>query len=147
MQEAVVTIASAGELAALKAEIEGLREVVSSKPPKQAAEHIATLLPRIGAVKGARGIRSEVSKVRRALKSRSPNKARALVQLEVAMKSFNQELAWRQRAVATILPGLQTYEMSIRDTIGLRMQPKLPTEQAVEIAGCMAYHRDISLQF
>ena len=46
-----------------------------------------------------------------------------------------------------LLPGLAEYEKKIRDTIGLRQQPRLPREQALFVAGCNADHRDISLSF
>ena len=54
---------------------------------------------------------------------------------------------WRRAAQATLLPGLQAYEASIRYSIGLRQQPRLPREQALELVGCTAQHRDISLSF
>jgi hypothetical protein len=45
------------------------------------------------------------------------------------------------------LPGFESYEASIRDTIGLRQQPRMPRQQAIELVGCTAKHRDISLHF
>ena len=46
-----------------------------------------------------------------------------------------------------MLAGLRGYEAAIRDTIGLRKQEKLPQYVVPSIAGCTAYHRDISLHF
>ena len=62
-------------------------------------------------------------------------------------EKFRAELAWRQKATGELLTGLETYEAAIRDTIGLRQQPRMPREQALELVGCTAEHRDISLHF
>jgi hypothetical protein len=56
-------------------------------------------------------------------------------------------VAWRERAARDLLPKLEAYEAAIRDTIGLRQQPRLPDARVPDIAACLAYHRDISLQF
>jgi hypothetical protein len=112
-----------------------------------AVKHIAKLLPKVGAVAGARKIRSKLSNVRRALKSRTPDKAKALKRLDIAMKLYETELAWRQKATGTVLAGLSTYEEAIRNTIGLRKQSRLPKAVAIDVASCLANHRDISLYF
>ncbi len=147
VQEAVERISAAQNLANLQTRIEGVREVINSQEPKAAAAHIAALLPKVGAVAGARGIRSKLSSVRRALRGRSPDKAKALKRLDTALETYRSELAWRQKAASSVLAGLRTYDEAIRDTIGLRKQSKLPSGQAVDIAACMAHHRDISLHF
>ena len=147
VQKTVETIAAAGELAGLKIAIDGLREVINSQEPKMVAKHIAKLLPKVGAVAGARKIRSKLSNVRRALKSRTPDKAKALKRLDIAIKLYETELAWRQKAAQTVLAGLQTYEEAIRNTVGLRKQSRLPKAVAIDVASCLANHRDISLHF
>ena len=147
VQEAVKVVAATDALVALKPTIDGLREVINSNPPAKAAEQIAAVLPEIGAVAGARSIRSKVSRVRRALTGRTPDKGKALSELDKATTLLDEEVAWRRKAAETLLPDLQAYERAIYDTIGLRKQSKLPPEQAVEVAGCMAHHRDISLHF
>jgi hypothetical protein len=65
----------------------------------------------------------------------------------MALSKFEQDIAWRQRAAREVLPALRRYDDAIRDTIGLRKQLRLPHQTAVAIAGCLAYHRDISLHF
>ena len=64
-----------------------------------------------------------------------------------AIAKYDAQLVWRKRAVVELLPGLQQYDATIRDTIGLRQQPRLPREQALFVAACNAGHRDISLNF
>jgi hypothetical protein len=63
------------------------------------------------------------------------------------LKIYRAELAWRQRAKVELLAGLEAYELAIRDTIGIRLQSRLPHEMALDLASCTAEHRDISLHF
>ena len=46
-----------------------------------------------------------------------------------------------------VLPKLRAYEEKIRDTIGVRQQSRLPEGHTVDMAGCLAFHRDVSLYF
>jgi len=147
VQEAVGVIGAAEGLRNLKDQIAGLEKAISSQEPAEAAAVVSDVSQAVGSVPGARGIRSQMSKVRRALTNRQPDKAKALDELAKAISLFEKDLEWRTKAADTALPGLQTYEQAIRNTIGLRKQPKLPTEQAVEVAGCLSYHRDVSLNF
>ena len=147
IQETVAIIGATDALAALRPDIEGVGAVIDSQTMEDAAAHIAGLLPRVGAVPGARKVRSELAKVRRALRGRTPDKAKAQAALVVARKTYDAELAWRQRAAGSVLEPLKAYEAAIRDTVGLRKQRRLPPDKAVDIAGCLAYHRDISLNF
>ena len=64
-----------------------------------------------------------------------------------AVERFRAELAWRSRAAPDLAPGLAAYEHVIRDTIGIRQQDRLTAEQASALSGCLAVHRDISLNF
>ena len=101
----------------------------------------------VGSVAGAKKIRSDLSGARRALRAKQPDMEKALEKYDSAIEKFRAELAWRQKAAAELLVGLETYEAAIRDTIGLRQQPRMPREQALEFVGCTAEHRDISLHF
>jgi hypothetical protein len=67
--------------------------------------------------------------------------------LNQAVAAFEADIAWRRQAERDLKPGLDAYDAAIRDTIGLRGQPRLPEEQALYVAGCSAGHRDISLSF
>ena len=60
---------------------------------------------------------------------------------------YVQELKWREQAKTNLVQELGKYEKTIRNTIGLRMQERLNSEQAKIIASCKAVHRDISLSF
>ena len=55
--------------------------------------------------------------------------------------------AAKRGAMGEVLPELKEYEALIRDSIGIRQQRRLTDEQASAITGCIARHRDISLEF
>ncbi len=92
-------------------------------------------------------IRSLLSDARRKIDARTPDVDEALENIAEAQAILTAEVAWRSRAEDDLLPGLRTYDEGIRDTIGLRQQPRLPREQALFVASCSAEHRDISLNF
>jgi tripartite ATP-independent transporter DctM subunit len=145
--QAVRTIAAAPALASLKGEVEGLRGIINSQPMDKAAASVEVTLSKIGVIAGANNVRSELYKVRRALTGRSPDKNAALKELDKALEFYGKEVAWRQKAAHDALPGLQSYEAAIRNTIGLRKQERVPADVVPSVAACNAHHRDISLRF
>ena len=96
---------------------------------------------------GVSHIKSRLSKARRALKGNNPDTEKALKFLSEGLKRHADEVQWRQSAAQKLLPDLQRYNDAIRNTIGLRLQERLTTEQAEEVASCQSIHRDISLYF
>ena len=145
--ELTAIIAASGELEALRGHLEALRAEAPGLEIDAAMERIKAEARRAGKIAGAGGIRTLLSKARRALKGRNPEPEKAADFLARAMAAFEAELAWRQRAGAGLAAGLAAYDAAIRDTIGLRGQRKLPTGQALYVASCSAAHRDISLSF
>jgi len=89
---------------------------------------------------------TELSKARRALEADTPDRQKAFAAMQAAKSEFVAQKSWRQSAV-TVVPDLQTYEASIRDTIGLRQLEDMPRSTALSVASCSAAHRDISLNF
>jgi tripartite ATP-independent transporter DctM subunit len=144
---AIKTISAAPALAALKGDLQDLHGVINSQTPEKAAARIEEVMAKLGEIAGAGTVRSELYKARRALTARSPDKDAALKELDKTQALYTSELAWRQKAAQSVLPGLRAYNQAIRDTIGLRKQEKLPPDVVPSIAGCTAYQRDISLQF
>jgi len=63
------------------------------------------------------------------------------------VNEFVKEITWRKRAAKELLPGLIAYDDKIKNSIGLRQQDRLTSEQAAEIAVCKSFHQDISLSF
>jgi len=60
---------------------------------------------------------------------------------------FAAELTWRNAAAQSLGAELDRYNDTVKTTIGLRLQPRLTTAQAKDIAACQSAHRDISLSF
>ncbi len=144
--EMIEVIAEAQALEALNNQITGLRNVVSL-PQAEAIEVLKGVESALGNVRGASPIRSKFSKVRRALKGKNPNPEKAAKELEDGLALYEAEVKWRNRAQKELVGALQEYKTAISDTIGLRQQERLSSEQASEVAGCKAIHRDISLDF
>ena len=140
-------VGDAGKLAALEGAVLGLRAVIANEAPKKAMEEIRKVERMIGKVAGAGQIRSKLSRARRELRRRSPDLGKAMRDFDQAVARFQAELAWRSRAGTDLAPGLAAYELVIRDTIGVRQQDRLTGEQASALSGCLAVHRDISLNF
>ena len=143
--ELKLLISQAEPLAALGPQIEALRPVIANDPPEQAMETIKLAEGALGELDGVSKIKS--SRARRALKDDEPDRAKAEGELDKALTLYQEEISWRQQATDRILPALNDYDATIRDSIGLRMQKRLTTEQAEEIAACQSIHRDISLNF
>ena len=143
----IAAIEDTASLAALESEVRGLLQVIQGPDTAQAVARVSEVRGRVGKIEGARAIASQLAKARRELRRRTPQPEKARAAIEKAIQALQEDLSWRQRAVRELLPGLQAYEATIRDTIGLRRQPRLPREQALEIAGCNSVHRDISLSF
>jgi chromosome segregation ATPase len=147
IDKATDIIGAADKLAALKPELESLRGIIDSQTPERAAESVRTVTAKVNDIPGADRVGSDLSKARRALRAREPDKAEAQTSLTAALQAFEADVAWRRRAAQAVLPGLRAYEQAIRDTIGLRKQERIPSNVAIAISGCMAQHRDISLHF
>jgi len=145
--EIVAVVAATDRLAALRGDIEALKDLTLTAEPEAAAERINEIAKAVGEIEGARSIRSLLSKARRALRSKTPEPDTALESIDQALTAHASEMAWRAQAKTELLPGLAAYEAAIRDTIGLRRQPRLPVAQVKEIVGCLSEHRDISLYF
>jgi chromosome segregation ATPase len=145
--ELVEIIAGIDRLAALDAELMALTALVTSGDPAEGVERLKAAAKAVGAIAGTGKIKSGLSGARRALRKKNPDRDKALKKLGQALKIYRDELAWRQRAKVELLAGLRAYEKVIRDTIGIRLQSRLPREMALDLASCTAEHRDISLHF
>ena len=138
---------STDSLASLESTLEGLEAIVRNEEPEQAMEMIKAAEEAIDEVPGTGDIRSKVSKARRELKGEAPDSEKALTLLDEAKQMFAVELGWRQIAGERLAQELADYDDAIRGTIGIRMQKRLTTEQAGEVAACQSRHKDISLNF
>jgi len=145
--ETVKILKASDAFAKLGRKIKALEPMIASKPPAEAAELINAVSKDVGRVAGARNVRRALSRVRRALRRRVPDIDKAKTAFAKTLTVYEKELAWRTVAKTSVLPKLSAYESSIRDTIGLRQQERLPRDQALFVANCSSGHRDISLSF
>ncbi len=144
-------ISHAGKLEALGDQLRKLEGTVTSARTKAAIAksvlEIRAAERALDAIADASSIRSNISRARRAMTERNPNYQKATRDLRKGLEIFRQEVVWRKRAAKELLPGLIAYDDKIKNSIGLRQQERLTSEQAAEIAVCKSYHRDISLSF
>lgn len=138
-----------GSLAALETQIRALSSVLASATVNDTAGAVDALRAVEGAltpIAGASAIKAEFTKARRALVP-GFNLAEAQTAIDTGLAKFEAEMAWRSSASTSVAPALGDYEQTIRPNIGLRLQRRLTSDQASEIAGCQSVHRDISLEF
>ena len=140
-------IAAAEALAALGARIEELRGIAAQGEPDAAMQAMKRVESALGEIAGAGDIRSRVSKARRALKGEQPDRGAAAGLLAEAIELHAAAATWRRAAQAQLGEALREYDASIANTIGLRLQRRLPPEEAKAVAACQASHRDVSLNF
>jgi TRAP-type mannitol/chloroaromatic compound transport system permease large subunit len=140
-------LAATDALAALEGDLRGLAAEAPGMETEAAIARIEEVRSRVGEVEGAGDIRSLLTKARGAIKSRSPDPEEMSAKLAEAIAAFEADIAWRERASREIGDRLAAYDDAIRDTIGLRGQPRLPREQALYVAACNSGHHDISLSF
>lgn len=112
----------------------------------QAAAQIKQAESAFSNMDGVGSIRTKLAQSRRALTGENPDADRADQLLDEVIVLFDEEVAWRA-AAKSLLPALNAYNDAIKSTIGLRLQKRLTTEQAEDIAACQSAHRDISLNF
>ena len=98
-------------------------------------------------VEGVSHIKSQLSKARRALKGDAPDRVESMERYLAATTLYQEELVWRRQASESLLSQLNTYNTAIYDSIGLRLQQRLPIDRANSIAACLSEHKDISLRF
>jgi chromosome segregation ATPase len=140
-------IDGADELVGLEQQLTALETVIVNEPAKVAMDRIKQSEKALGKVAGTSSIKSKLSKARRAIKGKIPKPEKAIQFLKEGLKLYAAEVDWRRRAAVEIAPALAAYDNAIKDSIGLRLQRRLPADQVKEIASCQSIHRDYSLQF
>ena len=149
LRETIQQIAAYDSLSNYIKEIKNLKEKINNDNLLTSGSEIESqvnqLTKEIGSIAGADKIRSALYNVRKSLQSSNYDKTKLLI--DEVTQIFEEELEWRKNAYQTILSPLQTLEQQLRHNIGLRLQPKIPKDIALRLAGCTAKHRDLSLQF
>ena len=98
-------------------------------------------------IAGTSAAKSQLSKARRALKGKKFNANTSRQHLQEAITLLSQEMAWREQASKQLLPALEAYSTQVGNSIGLRLQDKIPLDMAKEISASMSNHKNIALYF
>ena len=135
------------KLRGLEAVISDVGNVIREQAPEAAMDTIKQKEGALSEVEGVSPVKTLLSKARRALKGDNPEQDKALDFYQQAVERYTAEVDWREQASNSLLPPLNAYNNAIRDSIGLRMQARLPIDRAKAVASCLSHHRDISLHF
>ena len=147
LRETIGILRGADGLAELAPRIGELDVVIATTEPKQASQAIRQAERELRAVPGSRSLVSALSKVRKTLRKRRPDIEKVRGQLAKVLETMEAEVAWRRAAAVSILPGLERFELEIRETVGLRQQPRLPPDAALDVAACNSDHRTLEAHF
>ena len=128
-------------------EIFNLKQIVIDESSDVAMKKMKLLEKIIDKIAGADLIKEKISKSRKILKKNDPDIDKVMNYLNEANNIYLIEKKWRAEAEKKLLPQLNNFDNSIKDTIGLRLQERLTKEQAKFVASCRSIHRDISLNF
>ncbi|MGD9309578.1 MAG: SLC13 family permease [Desulfosarcina sp.] len=140
-------IDGADALAGLEQQLTALEAAIVNESAEVAMERIKQSERALGKVAGTSPIKSTLSKARRALKGKKPKPEKAVASLREGLALYAAEVEWRRRAAVEIAPALASYDDAIKNSIGLRLQRRMTTDQVKAVASCMSIHRDFSLQF
>ncbi|MGF1650594.1 MAG: TRAP transporter large permease subunit [Hyphomicrobiaceae bacterium] len=141
------TIDSTEDLGQFQDVISALPNKVGTAPIDQLAEELRALGTQLARIEGATGIVAALNQARRALGGRTPNREQAGERLAEAASLYESDIAWRTRAARELRADLNVYNDAVKDTIGLRSQPRMGRDLALSVAACQANHRDVSLSF
>ncbi len=147
IQELQKVIAGADELASLEQLLAALEAVIVNESAKNAMDQIKNAERALGKVAGTSSIKSKLSKARRTMKKKKPKPEKAVKFVKEGLKLYAAEVDWRRNATAVIAPALLAYDNAIKNSIGLRLQRRLTSDQVKSVARCQSIHRDYSLQF
>ena len=88
-----------------------------------------------------------LTKGERALKADGKGREKTVKFVTDAVALYATEVTWRKRAAGELAAGLTSYDDAIKNSIGIRLQDRLPGRIARSVAVCRSHHRDISLNF
>ena len=136
-----------GKLNEIENEIFNLKKILIDESSDEIMKKMKSLEKMIDKINGADLIKEKISKSRKILKKNDPDINKVMNYLNEANNIYLIEKKWRAEAEKKLLPQLDNFDNSIKDTIGLRLQERLTKEQAKFVASCRSIHRDISLNF
>ena len=148
LSELVATLNGTDAFAALQDKLAAIPGAITVNEPTDMVGIIKELEDSFSAIEGPSDVKKALSKARRAVKAKNPDKDKAISETQKAIDAYEAEITWRTKAKeAGLLEQLSEYNSAISGTIGLRQQSEMPRELGLFIAGCNSGHRDISLNF
>jgi TRAP-type mannitol/chloroaromatic compound transport system permease large subunit/predicted nucleic acid-binding Zn-ribbon protein len=138
---------AAPALQEMEAKFTGLQDAILSKPLPEVLEQIELLRSEVSALEGTAEIRKGLNEARKIMRSNAPDLQAAVAEVDKSIAALKEDLVWRQRGFAELMPQVSAYEAATSGTIGLRQMPRLPDDVAVALAPCLSVHRDVSLNF
>ncbi|MFD1697001.1 TRAP transporter large permease subunit [Roseibium aestuarii] len=137
----------ADALAERRAELAALRDALPGMNPDEALAQVEALRSSIGEIEQTSDIRKGITDARKLLRGSGSDLVGAQAELDKSLAALDEDLVWRARGAAELLPALEAYDAAVGSTIGLRQQARLPRDASLEVAACLSNHRDISLNF
>lgn len=148
LRDITAEVSSLDGFVALRAAVADVTSRVGQADPEVLAVEIEAIEAQLGGLAGSSDLREALTDLRRFLSGRRANPENALEAAPLALAQIDADIAWRQAAAqGGLLTALQALEAETRNTLGLREQARLPREMALNVAGCLSYHRDVSLMF
>ena len=141
------------KLDAFKEKLISLNKIIESSGKKEIVKKIKEVESLLSKIKGSTSIKSKVTKARRAFKKAKNEqtlieaKDKAMAYYRDAIEAHEKDSQWRNKASGELKAHLAAYDVSLRTTIGLRLQKRLTDDQAKGVASCLSHHRNISLGF
>ncbi|MCK0141230.1 SLC13 family permease [Aliiroseovarius sp. F20344] len=146
--QAVLAVLDANDaFAAMEQPLQDMRATIMTTPEAEAEGLVNDLSKAFGKIEGADDVKKALGKARKALKSKTPDREKAIAEYDNAVEAFEAQQGWRSTANANLRADLEAYVDSIKGTLGVRQQERFTRDQALAMASCTAYHRDISLNF
>jgi len=134
-------------LTELQKRFDPLLTLVQQQSPVDGLEAVKALGNELDLLTETHRINAKLSRAKRVLRGNTPDKEKAIAEIMLAAEIMQTEIEWHQRASAELANDLAQYDQAIADTIGMRMQERLNSDQAESIASCLAVHKDLTLYF
>jgi chromosome segregation ATPase len=148
VQKTLAVALSGGDLATISADIEALTAIAENGSVEEVKAALKAARKALsGAAPDISSISSVLTKADRALKKDGRGRDKTVEFVAEAIDLYKNEVTWRERAATDLFAGLNSYDDAIKNSIGLRLQDRLPTSIARSVAACRSKHTDISLNF